>query len=224
MENWCTSLSAIRIHLLNQHQSHAAELTLWSAKLVSQMSPRKNSAEGTLTHMSALRSLITSHLILITATPLSGTLKSGMVRWAQESAAGTESGRRSPSARRNHQSLILITATPLSGTLKSGMVRWAQESAAGTESGRRSPSARRNHQSLILITATPLSGTLKSGMVRWAPRSAAGTVTGSVSLSAMVVTRMIKLFCFCDYIPLAQAQVQWKKKAHVNFVRCKITM
>merc|ERR1712118_509426 len=35
--------------------------------------------------------------------------------------------------------------------------------------------------------------------------------------------RMIKLFCFCDYIPLAQAQVQWKKKAHVNFVRCKIT-
>merc|ERR1712025_380513 len=131
--------------------------------------------------MSALRSLITSHLILITATPLSGTLKSGMVRWVQESAAGTESGRRSPSARRTHQSLILITATPLSGTLKSGMVGWAQESAAGTESGR-------------------------------------------ISLSAMVVTRMIKLFCFCDYIPLAQAQVQWKKKAHVNFVRCKITM
>merc|ERR1712118_158524 len=114
--------------------------------------------------------------------------------------------------------------SPLSGTLKSGMVRWAQESAAGTESGRRSPSARRTHQSLILISATPLSGTLKSGMVRWAQESAAGTVTGSASLSAMVVTRMIKLFCFCDYIPLAQAQVQWKKKAHVNFVRCKITM
>merc|ERR1711977_496804 len=38
-------------------QSHAAELTLWSAKLVSQMSQRKNSAEGSLTHMSALRSL-----------------------------------------------------------------------------------------------------------------------------------------------------------------------
>merc|ERR1712193_149234 len=89
MENWCTSLSAIRIHLLNQHQSHAAELTLWSAKLVSQMSPRRNSAKGTLTHSTALRSLITT-------TPLSGTLKSGMVRWAQESAAGTESGRRSP--------------------------------------------------------------------------------------------------------------------------------
>merc|ERR1712224_1118829 len=124
--------------VLRSSQRHAAELTLWSAKLVSQMSPRKNSAEGTLTHMSALRSLITSHL--------------------------------------------------------------------------------------ILITATPLSGTPKSGMVRWAPRSAAGTVTGSASLSAMVVTRMIKLFCFCDYIPLAQAQVQWKKKAHVNFVRCKITM
>merc|ERR1739848_695576 len=79
------------------------------------------------THMSALRSLITSHLILITATPLSGTLKSGMVRWVPRSAAGTESGRRGPSARRTHQSLILITATPLSGTLKSGMVRWAQE-------------------------------------------------------------------------------------------------
>merc|ERR1712193_200955 len=167
--------------VLRSSQRHAAELTLWSAKLVSQMSLRKNSAEGTLTHMSALRSLITSHL-------------------------------------------ILITATPLPGTLKSGMVRWAPRSAAGTESGRRSPSARRNHQSLILITATPLSGTPKSGMVRWAPRSAAGTVTGSVSLSAMVVTRMIKLFCFCDYIPLAQAQVQWKKKVHVNFVRCKITM
>merc|ERR1712118_236857 len=109
------------------------------------------------------RSLITSHLILITATPLSGTLKSGMARWVPRSAAGTESGRISPSVRRTHQSLILITATPLSGTLKSGMVRWAQESAAGTESGRRSPSARRNHQSLILITATPLSGTPKSG-------------------------------------------------------------
>merc|ERR1712118_211843 len=40
--------------------------------------------------MSALRSLITSHLILITATPLSGTLKSGMVRWVPRSAAGTE--------------------------------------------------------------------------------------------------------------------------------------
>merc|ERR1719389_766644 len=154
-ENWCTSLSAIRIHLLNQHQSHAAELSLWNAKLVSPVSPRRNSAKGTLTHSTALRSLITSHLILITATPLSGTLKSGMVRWVPRSAAGTESGRRSPSARRTHQSLILITATPLSGTLKSGMVRWAQESAAGT-------------------------------------------VTGSASLSAMVVTRMIKLFCFCD--------------------------
>ena len=117
MENWCTSLSAIRIHLLNQHQSHAAELSLWNAKLVSPVSPRRNSAKGTLTHMSALRSLITSHL--------------------------------------------------------------------------------------ILITATPLSGTLKSGMVRWVPRSAAGTESGIASLSAMVVTRMIKLFCFCDYIPLA---------------------
>merc|ERR1712144_86217 len=106
-------------------RSNAAELTLWSAKLVSQMSQRKNSAEGSLTHMSALRSL------------------------------------------RNH--LSLITATPKFGGRKSCMGRWAQESAAGT-------------------------------------------VTGSASLSAMVVTRMIKLFCFCDYIPLAQAQVQWKKK------------
>merc|ERR1711977_376229 len=78
-------------------QRNAAEPTLWSAKLVTQMS--------------ALRSL-PSHLILITATPLSGTLKSGMVRWVQESAAGTESGRISPSARRTHQSPILITATP----------------------------------------------------------------------------------------------------------------
>merc|ERR1739848_393568 len=45
-----------------------------------------------------LRSLITSHLILITATPPSGKPKSGMVRWVPRSAAGTESGRRSPSA------------------------------------------------------------------------------------------------------------------------------
>merc|ERR1712188_158190 len=176
MENWCTSLSAIRIH-----QSHSAELSLWSAKLVPPVSPRRNSADGSLTHLSALRSLITNHL-------------------------------------------ILMTATPQSGTPKSCMVRWVQGSAAGTESGRRSPSARRTHQLLILITATPQSGTPKSCMVRWVPRSAAGTESGSASLSAMVVTRMIKLFCFCDYIPLAQAQVQWKKKAHVNFVRCKITM
>merc|ERR1711985_146765 len=105
--------------VLRSSQSLAAELTLWNAKLVSPVSPRRNSAKGSLTHMSVLRSLITSHL--------------------------------------------------------------------------------------ILITATPLSGTLKSGMERWAPRSAAGTESGRISLSAMVVTRMIKLFCFCDYIPLAQA-------------------
>merc|ERR1711959_783675 len=143
-------------------QRNAAELSLWSAKLVTPVSPRRNSADGSLTHLSALRSLITNHL-------------------------------------------ILITATPQSGTPKSRMVRWVQGSAAGTESGRRSPSARRTHQLLILITATPQSGTPKSCMVRWVPRSAAGTESGSASLSAMVVTRMIKLFCFCDYIPLAQA-------------------
>merc|ERR1711977_422728 len=96
----CPSIPDHLRDVLRSSQRHAAELTLWSAKLVPQMSPRKNSAEGTLTHMSALRSL-----------------KSGMVRWVPRSAAGTESGRRSPSARRNHQSLILITATPLSGTL-----------------------------------------------------------------------------------------------------------
>merc|ERR1712057_157765 len=100
-------------------QRNAAELSLWSAKLVPPVSPRRNSADGSLTHLSALRSLITNHL--------------------------------------------------------------------------------------ILITATPQSGTPKSCMVRWVPRSAAGTERGSASLSAMVVTRMIKLFCFCDYIPLAQA-------------------
>merc|ERR1711959_557320 len=50
--------------VLRSSQRHAAELTLWSAKLVTPVSPRRNSAEGTLTHMSALRSLITSHLIL----------------------------------------------------------------------------------------------------------------------------------------------------------------
>ena len=114
MENWCTSLSAIRIH-----QSHAAELSLWSAKLVPPVSPRRNSADGSLSHLSALRSLITNHL--------------------------------------------------------------------------------------ILITATPQSGTPKSCMVRWVPRSAAGRETGSASLSAMVVTGMIKLFCFCDYFLFSQA-------------------
>merc|ERR1712025_1550061 len=60
-EGSLTHMSALR-------RSNAAELTLWSAKLVSQMSPRKSSAEGSLTHMSALRSL-PNHLILITATP-----------------------------------------------------------------------------------------------------------------------------------------------------------
>merc|ERR1712118_19408 len=173
--------------VLRSSQSLAAELTLWNAKLVSPVSPRRNSAKGSLTHMSVLRSLITSHLILITATPLSGTLKSGMVRWVPRSAAGTESGRRSPSVRRTHQSLILITATPLSGTLKSGMGRWAPESAAGTESGR-------------------------------------------ISLSAMVVTRMIKLFCFCDYIPLAQAPPPFHffhlitTRSRSKCTLCKITM
>merc|ERR1712100_827441 len=55
-----------------------------------------------------------------------------------------------------------------------------------------------NH--LILITATPRFGTRKWCMARWVQGSAAGRETGSASLSAMVVTRMIKLFCFCDYI------------------------
>merc|ERR1711977_254272 len=53
----CPSIPDHLRDVLRSSQRHAAELTLWSAKLVSQMSPRKNSAEGTLTHMSALRSL-----------------------------------------------------------------------------------------------------------------------------------------------------------------------
>merc|ERR1711977_756026 len=107
----CPSIPDHLRDVLRSSQSHAAELTLWSAKLVTQMSPRKSSAEGSLTHMSALRSL-PNHLILITATPKFGRRKSCMVRWAQESAAGTVTGRRSPSARRNH--LIVIIATPIS--------------------------------------------------------------------------------------------------------------
>merc|ERR1711977_259156 len=140
----CPSIPDHLTDVLRSSQSHAAELTLWSVKLVSPVSPRRNSAKGTLTHMSALRSLITSHL--------------------------------------------------------------------------------------ILITATPLSGTLKSGMVRWVPRSAAGTVTGRISLSAMVVTRMIKLFCFCDYIPLAQAPPPFHffhlitTRSRSKCTLCKITM
>merc|ERR1739847_91492 len=89
--------------------------TLWSAKLVTPVSLRTNSAEEILTHMSALRSL-PSHLILITATPRFGTPKSCMARWVPRSAAGTETGRASLSARRKH--LILITATPRFGTRK----------------------------------------------------------------------------------------------------------
>merc|ERR1711959_719758 len=92
-------------------QRNAAELSLWSAKLVTPVSPRRNSAEGTPTHLSALRSL-PNHLILITATPKFGRRKSCMVRWVPRSAAGTVTGRRSPSARRNH--FIVITATPIS--------------------------------------------------------------------------------------------------------------
>merc|ERR1711977_264612 len=78
-------------------QGLAEELTLWSAKLVTPVSLRTNSAEEILTHMSALRSL-PSHLILITATPQSGTPKSCMARWVPRSAAGTETGRASLSA------------------------------------------------------------------------------------------------------------------------------
>merc|ERR1711959_222094 len=167
------------------------------------------------------------YLILITATPQSWVRRSSMVSKLPHFAAGTDSGYTRIHARaQKRKYLILITATILEARRRSCMARLVPLArlAAGTESGRRSPSARRTHQSLILTTATPQSGTPKSCMVRWVPRSAAGTVTGRTSLSAMVVTRMIKLFCFCDYIPLAQAQGQWKKKAHVNFVRCKITM
>merc|ERR1711985_77133 len=53
--------------VLRSSQRHAAELTLWSAKLVSQMSQRKNSAEGTLTHMSALRRSNAAELTLWSA-------------------------------------------------------------------------------------------------------------------------------------------------------------
>merc|ERR1712057_45276 len=70
--------------VLRSSQSNAAELSLWSAKLVTPVSPRRNSAEGTLTHLSALRRRnsaegtlthlsalrsLPNHLILITATP-----------------------------------------------------------------------------------------------------------------------------------------------------------
>merc|ERR1712149_163181 len=53
--------------VLRSSQRHAAELTLWSAKLVSQMSQRKNSAEGSLTHMSALRRSNAAELTLWSA-------------------------------------------------------------------------------------------------------------------------------------------------------------
>merc|ERR1711977_420648 len=51
----CPSIPDHLTDVLRTSKSLAAELTLWSAKLVSQMSPRKSSAEGSLTHMSALR-------------------------------------------------------------------------------------------------------------------------------------------------------------------------
>merc|ERR1712144_52250 len=62
-----------------------------------------------------------------------------MARWVPRSAAGTETGRASLSARRKH--LILITATPRFGTRKCCMVRWVPRSAAGRETGRASLSA-----------------------------------------------------------------------------------
>merc|ERR1711977_183907 len=96
---WIPTFNHLRDAL--RSQSLAAELTLWSAKLVTPVSLRTNSAEGILTHMSALGSL-PSHLILITATPRSGTPKSCMARWVPRSAAGTETGRRSSSARKTH--------------------------------------------------------------------------------------------------------------------------
>merc|ERR1712159_536210 len=60
-------------HVCPQKKQCCRAFTL-SAKLVTPVYPKRNSAEGTLTHMSALRSL-PNHLILITATPRFGTRK-----------------------------------------------------------------------------------------------------------------------------------------------------
>merc|ERR1711959_870612 len=147
-------------------QRNAAELSLWSAKLVMLVSPRRNSAEETLTHLSALRRSNAAELSL----------------WSAK------------------------LVTPVSPR---------RNSAEGTLSHLSALRCLPNH--LILITATPRFGTRKSCMARWVPRSAAGRETGSASLSAMVVTRMIKLFCFCDFIPLAQFLFEFNKKARVNY-------
>merc|ERR1712080_585074 len=50
---WIPTFNHFRDALRSQR--NAAELSLWSAKLVTPVSPRRNSAEGTLTHLSALR-------------------------------------------------------------------------------------------------------------------------------------------------------------------------
>ena len=90
--------------VLRTSQSLAAELTLWSAKLVSQMSQRKNSAEGSLTHMSALRRSNAAELTLWSAKLVS---QMSPRKSSAEGSLTHMSALRSPP---NH--LILITATP----------------------------------------------------------------------------------------------------------------
>merc|ERR1711881_231266 len=85
-------------------QRNAAELSLWSAKLVTPVSPRRNSAEGTLTHLSALRRSNAAELSLWSAklvTPVSPR---------RNSAEGTLTHLSALRSLPNH--LILITATP----------------------------------------------------------------------------------------------------------------
>merc|ERR1739848_217653 len=110
----CPSIPDHLTDVLRSSQRHAAELTLWSAKLVSQMSQRKNSAEGSLTHMSALRrsnaAELTSGVPSLYRRCLRGRV---LQKEASLTCLPSEGSLTHMSALRslpNH--LILITATP----------------------------------------------------------------------------------------------------------------
>jgi len=90
--------------VLRSSQSLAAELTLWNAKLVSPVSPRRNSAKGTLTHMSVLRRSNAAELTLWSAKLVS------QMSQRKNSAEGSLTYMSALRSLPNH--LILITATP----------------------------------------------------------------------------------------------------------------
>merc|ERR1711959_869704 len=127
-------------------QRNAAELSLWSAKLVMLVSPRRNSAEGTLTHLSALGRSNAAELSLWSAklvTPVSPMRNS-----AEGTLTHLSALRRSNAAELSLWSAKLVT--PVSPR---------RNSAEGTLTHMSALRSLPNH--LILITATPRFGTRK---------------------------------------------------------------